>query len=326
MCSPDMSENDPAALRQIDSQVRTLVFQRFIADGRAPNIPAIAKPLGLSVDEAVASLRRLEHPGDLLLAPRSNQLWIARPFASPGSGYVVISGGQRYWAACAQDALWTSLVLAADVRIDTQCADCAEPLCVEVQGGCAIGNAVIHVCVPPSHFFDNITFTCGTTLFFRSESHARRWCAERGLPFGSIVSLSQMLEISRVGHRTHIDSSYGLSDEPIDKRIGRFVDAGLTSEFWLTRRQDDHDPTLTRESIADESHGRGPAHLERYHLTGREREVLHLLAGGSSLKQVAYQLGVSPYTADTHVRNIYSKLAVRSRAAAIAIALRARLI
>jgi HD-GYP domain-containing protein (c-di-GMP phosphodiesterase class II) len=51
-------------------------------------------------------------------------------------------------------------------------------------------------------------------------------------------------------------------------------------------------------------------------LSPREVEVLRLLCTGATKKDVAAALVISPSTADHHVRHIYAKLGVRSRAAA----------
>lgn len=61
-------------------------------------------------------------------------------------------------------------------------------------------------------------------------------------------------------------------------------------------------------------------------LTEREREILQLLVDGRSQKQIATILALSPHTVDTHMRNIYSKLHVHSRGAAVAKALQERLL
>jgi DNA-binding NarL/FixJ family response regulator len=53
-------------------------------------------------------------------------------------------------------------------------------------------------------------------------------------------------------------------------------------------------------------------------LTQREEEVLRLLAKGNRSKEIAVHLGVAAVTVNTHVRNIYEKLHVRSRAEAVA--------
>jgi DNA-binding NarL/FixJ family response regulator len=56
-------------------------------------------------------------------------------------------------------------------------------------------------------------------------------------------------------------------------------------------------------------------------ISGRELEVLELLAAGRSNKEIASRLEVSPNTVKTHVAKLYEKLEVRRRTEAI---LRAR--
>ena len=48
-------------------------------------------------------------------------------------------------------------------------------------------------------------------------------------------------------------------------------------------------------------------------LTARERQVLTLIAGGATNRQIARQLGVTERTARTHVSNILAKLQLSSR-------------
>jgi DNA-binding CsgD family transcriptional regulator len=57
-------------------------------------------------------------------------------------------------------------------------------------------------------------------------------------------------------------------------------------------------------------------------LTGREVEVLRLLARGRTNKEIAAALVVSVPTAERHVANIYAKIGARGRADATAYALR----
>lgn len=56
-------------------------------------------------------------------------------------------------------------------------------------------------------------------------------------------------------------------------------------------------------------------------LTGRELEVLRLLAQGHSNKAIGQQLGISPYTARHHVTSILAKTGTKSRTEAVATAL-----
>jgi ATP/maltotriose-dependent transcriptional regulator MalT len=57
---------------------------------------------------------------------------------------------------------------------------------------------------------------------------------------------------------------------------------------------------------------------QSHHLTGRELQVLRMVASGKTNKAIAKELGLSEKTVDRHVSNIFTKLDVPSRAAATA--------
>jgi PAS domain S-box-containing protein len=78
--------------------------------------------------------------------------------------------------------------------------------------------------------------------------------------------------------------------------------------------------------LAASKPGRATNHAaDRRHggrLTRREQESLRLVARGMTTTVAAQQLGISPETVRTHVRNAMNKLGARTRAQAIAVALR----
>jgi DNA-binding NarL/FixJ family response regulator len=53
-------------------------------------------------------------------------------------------------------------------------------------------------------------------------------------------------------------------------------------------------------------------------LSPRERDILRCLACGDRSKEIADKLGISITTVNTHIRHVYEKLHVRSRAEAVA--------
>ena len=59
-----------------------------------------------------------------------------------------------------------------------------------------------------------------------------------------------------------------------------------------------------------------------YHLTNREIQILELIVEGLAQNKIAAKLYISPATVDSHIRNIYTKLHVNSRALAVAKAIR----
>ncbi len=66
-----------------------------------------------------------------------------------------------------------------------------------------------------------------------------------------------------------------------------------------------------------------PSEVEKLlELSPRERQILELLAEGLRVKEIADQLGLSPATVHTHVRNAIAKLEVDTRTEAVALAVR----
>jgi len=66
--------------------------------------------------------------------------------------------------------------------------------------------------------------------------------------------------------------------------------------------------------------------VEAVRLTGREAEVLRLIARGCTYAQVAERLGMSANTVGTHIKNAYRKLDVHTAAAAVMRAIELRLL
>lgn len=69
-----------------------------------------------------------------------------------------------------------------------------------------------------------------------------------------------------------------------------------------------------------------PPSVSTANLTPRETEILEHLVRGSGYKTIAKSLFISVDTVHTHIRNIYEKLQVHSKSAAVAKALRHRLV
>jgi len=66
--------------------------------------------------------------------------------------------------------------------------------------------------------------------------------------------------------------------------------------------------------------------LNQSPLSKRETEILSLLSEGMNYRSTAEKLFLSPHTVKTHIKNIYQKLHVNSRAEAIKKAIKDKLI
>jgi NarL family two-component system response regulator LiaR len=85
-------------------------------------------------------------------------------------------------------------------------------------------------------------------------------------------------------------------------------------------------PTLSTEAARALIHASASPKPPGLELTGREREVLVLMAKGLNNSQIAEQLVISASTTKFHVSNILTKLGVTSRTEAVSLALRNHLI
>lgn len=79
-------------------------------------------------------------------------------------------------------------------------------------------------------------------------------------------------------------------------------------------------PALMRRAVSEDQAGPVLAAIKR--LTPREREVLTALAGGSTNKEIAIALSITPGTVKTHVERLIGKLGVRDRTQAAILATR----
>ncbi|HKX16931.1 MAG TPA: response regulator transcription factor [bacterium] len=98
------------------------------------------------------------------------------------------------------------------------------------------------------------------------------------------------------------------------------VRAAAAGTAYLTPEQAKRMLTEYRRAGERETEGSGPG------LTGREREVLTLIAQGLTGKAIAEQLGLSPNTVERHRTNIMNKLGLHNRAELVRFAIREGLI
>ncbi len=120
-------------------------------------------------------------------------------------------------------------------------------------------------------------------------------------------------------------------DRAIPYRLGRELAAAIPSATLIPLDGNAHFPwagdttsvaRALRSVLAPEAPARGGAQPAAVLLSGREREVLSLVASGLRDREIAEQLVLSQHTVHRHVANIRHKLGRGSRTAAVAEAAR----
>ncbi len=143
-----------------DLALRNLTYGLFVRHGRAPTAGEVAAEAGMERDEVRAAWRRLHDLHAVVLDPDSGELLMANPFSAVETPYRVHAAGRRWYANCAWDAFGICAALQVDGRIETACADCGEPLTVEVRDQLPDDEGLVfHSLVDAAHWWDDIVFT-----------------------------------------------------------------------------------------------------------------------------------------------------------------------
>ncbi|MFE1072238.1 response regulator [Streptomyces sp. NPDC058783] len=118
-----------------------------------------------------------------------------------------------------------------------------------------------------------------------------------------------------------------------DADITRAIEAGATGYLLKAERPEElfaaiHAAAQGRTALSGPVAGRVMANLRkpRSALTDRERDILAQLATGLGNREIARALFISEATVKTHLRRIYDKLGVDTRAGAVAVAKEQRLL
>ncbi len=143
-----------------DLELRNLTYGLFVELGRAPTADEVAERAQATRDDVEAGWRRLHDAHALVLNPATTELRMVNPFSAVPSAYRVEASGRWWYANCAWDAFGVCAALHVDGRIETSCADCGEPIAVEVRDERPDDDSLLYHClVPASRWWDDIVFT-----------------------------------------------------------------------------------------------------------------------------------------------------------------------
>jgi DNA-binding NarL/FixJ family response regulator len=139
------------------------------------------------------------------------------------------------------------------------------------------------------------------------------------LPDTKVVAVTSLIDPRAVAEAVRLGfRGYVTKDTPVNQFVSS-IQAVLDGNVVMPKQ-------LARQAAGDRSPEEQHAAILIKQLTERERQVLQLLAEGSSGVQIAARLSISPNTVRTHVQSILTKLQVHSRLEAAAFAVRHGLI
>ncbi len=125
-------------------------------------------------------------------------------------------------------------------------------------------------------------------------------------------------------------SGYLLKDSSTDALVGAILElhrGGAPMAPRIARKMLDYVRSMSqspgeKQAPSEKQASKAPA----FQLTARELELLEGLVRDETDLMIADRLSISPHTVRTHFKNIYKKLHVHSRAAAVRVALQNRLL
>ncbi len=127
------------------------------------------------------------------------------------------------------------------------------------------------------------------------------------------ATLQQAVDRARSGGFLRVFLDLGRPMQEMLRRLSKQESSAQSTRGILAAfNQEDR-----RSGAAQPGHPREASPLAEP-LTTRELEVLSLLRGPQSVKEIALQLHISPATAKRHIANIYGKLDVKQRWQAVA--------
>ncbi|MFH8928278.1 response regulator [Streptomyces pristinaespiralis] len=140
--------------------------------------------------------------------------------------------------------------------------------------------------------------------------------------------VAAIAELSRRGARSRV---LVLTTYDTDSDTLPAIEAGATGyllkdapreELFTAVRAAAAGRTVLSPAVASRlvSHVRAPAAPGSEGLSAREREVLELVAKGTSNRAIARELFISEATVKTHLTHVFGKLGAKDRAAAVALA------
>jgi hypothetical protein len=143
-----------------DLELRNMTYDLVVRLGRVPSSAEVADAASLPRGDVLAAWARLHDGHVLVLNTAGDEIRMANPFSAIPTAHRVSAAGRWWYANCAWDAFGICAALGVDGRIESSCADCAEPLVVEVRDARPDDDSLLfHCLVPAAGWWDDIVYT-----------------------------------------------------------------------------------------------------------------------------------------------------------------------
>jgi Alkylmercury lyase len=189
----------------------------------------------LDRQEAFTRFKELEADHHILLVPGTQRILMANPYSAVTTPFRVFSRGRKYFANCAWDTVSLHVMLDADVRIESYCHHCAEPIEIVLSRGkiksSSVHSPLIFLSVPVAKWYDNLINTCSNNMvYFSSEQHMNSWLADNPQIKGESLTVEKMAEVCIPLSKGRMNLEY--ERPPKEEVMAHWDSVGMKSAFW----------------------------------------------------------------------------------------------
>jgi hypothetical protein len=219
----------------LQQRVRLSIFEHFLEHAAPPVVEQLMSEYSISRDAATDVLRDLDEARHIALVKGTARILMAFPFSAIATPFRVTTRGRSYYANCAWDAIAFHAMLGAEVRVDSYCHHCADPIHVELTNGRASvvdpPETLVYLALRPTEWWGDIITTCSNTMvFFASPEHrdASDLCA--GPDEAASLSPDQVHALSEPIYAAKFTLEYARPTK--EELLRHFAAIGLTGQYW----------------------------------------------------------------------------------------------
>lgn len=207
------------------------ILRHLVDQGTAPSLAHLTQQFSTDTATMTQALRALEADHGVVLHPHTPEVWIAHPFATAPTPFVVRQGDRLWWGNCAWCSLGVAALLGGDgVQIQTTLGAEGQPVTVHIDDHQVREDLWVHFPIPMARAWDNVSFTCSTMLLFDSEAAVDAWAARHALPRGDVQPIGKVYEFARVWYGRHLDEDWRKwTTQEAQAIFDRF---GFTGPIW----------------------------------------------------------------------------------------------
>jgi hypothetical protein len=219
----------------LQQRVRLFIFDHFLENAAPPVVEQVMNEFSLSRSDAADALRDLEAARHIALVKGTARILMAFPFSAIATPFRVTTRGQTYVANCAWDAIAFHAMLGTDVRVESFCHHCAQPIEVELRGGHATlvnpPESLVYLALRPTEWWSDIITTCSNTMvFFASPEH--RDASDLCAPADQAASLTPEQVHTLSGPIYAGKFTLGYARPAKEELLAHFAAMGLTGQYW----------------------------------------------------------------------------------------------